>query len=76
MNKAIRTRKAKRREGVSAVEFAVVANVLFVLVFTCMEFARMNMVRNLTQDAAYFAARHVVVPAQPPPKRRPKRNGL
>ena len=27
-----------------------------------MEFARMNMVRNLSQDAAYFAARTAMVP--------------
>ena len=44
------------------VEFAIVANILFVMVLTCMEFARMNTIRNLAQDAAYFAARHVIVP--------------
>ncbi|MDM4016188.1 TadE/TadG family type IV pilus assembly protein [Roseiconus lacunae] len=44
------------------VEFAIIANIFFVLVFTCMEFARMNMIRNLSQDAAYFAARHAIVP--------------
>lgn len=44
------------------VEFAIVANVLFLVIFTCMEFARMNMVRNLVQDAAYYAARTVMVP--------------
>jgi len=44
------------------VEFAIVANVLFLVTFTCMEFARVNMIRNLAQDAAYFAARHAIVP--------------
>ena len=44
------------------VEFAIIANILFVIVLTCIEFARMNMVRNLAQDAAYFAARQVIVP--------------
>lgn len=44
------------------VEFAIVANVMFLMVLTCMEFARLNMVRNLVQDAAYFAARQVIVP--------------
>ncbi len=48
--------------GASAVEFAIVANVLFMIILTCMEFARMNMVRNLAQDAAYFAARQAIVP--------------
>ncbi|WP_372723005.1 TadE/TadG family type IV pilus assembly protein [Novipirellula sp.] len=44
------------------VEFAIVANLMFVMIFTCMEFARMNMARNLAQDAAYFAARTAMVP--------------
>ncbi|QDT09855.1 TadE-like protein [Planctomycetes bacterium K23_9] len=44
------------------VEFAIIANIMFVVIFTCMEFARMNMVRNLAQDAAYFSARHAIVP--------------
>lgn len=59
---ASRRRRADKRTGAAVVEFAIVANVLFVMILTCMEFARMNMVRNLVQDAAYFAARHVIVP--------------
>lgn len=54
--------KAGARLGAAAVEFAIVANIFLVMTFTCMEFARMNMVRNLAQDAAYFAARHSIVP--------------
>ena len=54
--------KGRARLGVSAVEFAIVANILILLILTCMEFARMNMVRNLAQDAAYYAARHAIVP--------------
>jgi Flp pilus assembly protein TadG len=50
------------RLGASLVEFAIVANILMIMILTCMEFARMNMVRNLAQDAAYFAARHAIVP--------------
>ena len=57
-----RRRQGDSRLGVSAVEFAIVANILIILVLTCMEFARMNMVRNLAQDAAYFGARHAIVP--------------
>lgn len=60
-NRRHRIRK-QDRAGTSAVEFAIVANIFFVMIFTCMEFARMNMVRNLAQDAAYFAARHAMVP--------------
>ncbi len=54
--------KGQSRLGASAVEFAVVANIMFIMIFACMEFARMNMVRNLAQDAAYFAARQAIVP--------------
>tara|TARA_R110002049_G_scaffold27321_2_gene94075 strand:- start:183534 stop:184007 length:474 start_codon:yes stop_codon:yes gene_type:complete len=55
-------RRSQRRTGAAMVEFAIIANILFVIVLTCIEFARMNMVRNLAQDAAYFAARQVIVP--------------
>jgi Flp pilus assembly protein TadG len=54
--------KGRARSGVSSVEFAVVANILLLMILTCMEFARVNMVRSLAQDAAYFAARHAIVP--------------
>ncbi|PAY18272.1 hypothetical protein CKO51_17170 [Rhodopirellula sp. SM50] len=57
-----RRRTGNRRRGAAAVEFAICANIFFVLIFTCMEFARMNMIRNLAQDAAYFAARRAMVP--------------
>lgn len=57
-----RTTRSGKRLGAAAVEFAIVANIMLVMTFTCMEFARMNMVRNLAQDAAYFAARHAIVP--------------
>ncbi len=50
------------RSGVTAVEFAMVAPIFFLVVFICIEFCRLNMIRNLTQDAAYFAARDCIVP--------------
>ncbi|WP_081614075.1 TadE/TadG family type IV pilus assembly protein [Novipirellula maiorica] len=55
-------RPRQRRDGAAVVEFAIVANLMFVMIFTCMEFARMNMARNLAQDAAYYAARTAMVP--------------
>ena len=55
-------RPRQKRAGAAMVEFAIVANLMFVMIFTCMEFARMNMARNLAQDAAYFAARTAMVP--------------
>ena len=50
------------RMGAAIVEFAIVANVMILIVFICIEFTRLNMMRNLTQDAAYFAARTAMVP--------------
>ncbi len=44
------------------VEFAIVANIVFLSVLISIEFVRMNMVRNLMQDAAYAAVRHTIVP--------------
>ena len=50
------------RDAVAAVEFAVIASIMFIIIFACIEFARVNMVRNLSQDAAYFGARTAMVP--------------
>ncbi len=50
------------RLGASIVEFAIIANVLLVIIFACIEFARLSLIRNLAQDAAYFAARIAMVP--------------
>lgn len=58
----IRRQRDGQRLGATAVEFAMCANLFFFLCFSCIEIARMNMIRNLAQDAAYMAARHVVVP--------------
>ncbi|MEP6171764.1 MAG: TadE family protein, partial [Rhodopirellula bahusiensis] len=53
---------ASNRDGATLVEFAMVCNVLLLTIFMCMELARMNMARNLAQDAAYYAARTAIVP--------------
>lgn len=50
------------RRGATAVEFAIVAPVFFLVLFASYEFIRLNMIRNLVQDAAYFAARDAIVP--------------
>lgn len=59
MNTLIRKRK---RRGATAVEFAMVAPVFFMTVFTCIEFTRLSMIRNMVQEASYFAARDAMVP--------------
>ncbi len=50
-------RKIRNREGATAVEFAFVAPAFFAVIFCCFEFARMSMMRNLAQNAAYEACR-------------------
>lgn len=58
-------RKRKRcgqrfRRGAAAVEFALIAPVFFLVIFYCAEFARLSLIRNLAQNAAYEAARFVM----------------
>ncbi|MCH1495474.1 MAG: pilus assembly protein [Rubripirellula sp.] len=55
-------RRRKPRVGAVMVEFAIVANLLFCMIFVSFEFARFHLARNLTQDAAYYAARQAMVP--------------
>lgn len=55
-------RHSGKRRGAALVEFALVVPVFTLLLFTCFEFARLNMIRNLMQDAAYYASRHCIVP--------------
>lgn len=50
------------RNGATVVEFAIVASILFTIVFACIEFTRFVMIRGLAEDAAYEAARQVIVP--------------
>ena len=54
--------RSSDRRGATSVEFAGIAMVLFTLIFTSVEFSRLNLIRNLAQDAAYFAARNSMVP--------------
>ena len=56
-----RHRRRKKSRGVAAVEFAFAAPALFVVIFVCTEFARISMMRNLANSAAYEAARTSIV---------------
>lgn len=49
------------RRGAAVVEFAVVANTLFLVIFTCVEFSRLNLIRNTAQNSAYYGARAAMV---------------
>lgn len=55
-------RKHLRRRGAHAVEFALTAPLLFLFVFTCVEFARMNSIRHTVDNASYEAARVGITP--------------
>jgi Flp pilus assembly protein TadG len=57
-----RNRRPIRKKGAALVEFALVFPVFILIIFTCIEFARLNMIRNMMQDAAYYAARVCIVP--------------
>ncbi|MEM6364127.1 MAG: TadE family protein, partial [Planctomycetota bacterium] len=49
---------------------------MFLLIFGCMELARLNMARNLAQDAAYYAARVAMVPGATEAEARAEANRL
>lgn len=51
-----------RRTGAVTVEFALVAPILFLFIFGIIEFARLNMLRNTIENAAYEGARRGIVP--------------
>ena len=54
---------ANRRRGASAVEFAIVAPVFFILVFGMIEFGRMVMVQQIITAATREGSRVGVVPS-------------
>jgi Flp pilus assembly protein TadG len=61
-HRARRIRRPGDRSGAAAVEFALTAPILFMLLFTAIELGRMNMIRQTANNAAYEAARKCVVP--------------
>lgn len=50
------------RQGATAVEFAIVAPIFFILMLASFEFSRLNVIRHTADNAAYEAARHAMVP--------------
>jgi len=59
--RVIKTRKSKTRRGATAVEFAMVAPILFLTIFACIEFGRTMMIESFVEESAFMAARHVSV---------------
>jgi Flp pilus assembly protein TadG len=56
------TRRTTRRNGATAVEFAMTAPILFLLVLGAIEFSRANMLLHTASIAATEAARKSIVP--------------
>jgi Flp pilus assembly protein TadG len=54
--------KQHARRGATLVEFALVTPVFLLFMFAAIEFAHLNTLRNTANNAAYEAARKVVVP--------------
>lgn len=50
------------RSGATAVEFAIVAPIFFLIMLAAFEFSRLNVIRHTADNAAYEAARHAMVP--------------
>lgn len=55
-------RSLQHRRGATAVEFAIVAPLLFLMFFAAIEFSRANMLRHSVNQAAYEGARRGMVP--------------
>lgn len=55
-------RSNSSRQGASAVEFAIVGPVMFLIIFASLEIIRLGMMQGIAEDAAYEAARYVMVP--------------
>jgi Flp pilus assembly protein TadG len=53
--------RTKRRKGATVVEFSIVAPVMLLMIFASLEIIRLGMMQGLAEDAAYQAARHVMV---------------
>ena len=57
-----RSNSKNSRRGATTVEFAVAAPLLFLFVFAGVEFARVNMIINTAENAAYEGARRGILP--------------
>lgn len=53
--------KIRNRKGATAVEFALVAPLFLLVLFACFEFGKISMVEAIAENAAFRAARDVVV---------------
>lgn len=56
-----KNRHVFHRPAAAAVEFAMVAPILFLTIFACIEFGRVMMVESIVEQSAFEAARHTAV---------------
>ena len=61
-NRTNRARCYASRRGAAAVEFAMTAPILFMVLFAALELGRMSMLRQTVSNAAYEAVRTCIVP--------------
>ena len=52
----------RKRSGATTVEFAITIPILLLILFTTLEFSRMNVIRQTAVNAAYEGARRGIVP--------------
>ncbi len=64
------------RRGAHCVEFAIVLPIMMLLFASGFEFARMNMLRHLAENASYEAARHIIVPGATVAEAEAKANAI
>ena len=57
----IRKSNTNSRQGSSSIEFALVAPIMFGVIFMAFDFSRISMMRALAQSAAYGACRSSIV---------------
>ncbi|TWU44529.1 TadE-like protein [Rubripirellula tenax] len=57
-----RSSKSNQRRGTTAVEFAMVAPLLFLFFFAAMEFVRVAMIRHTADNAVYEGCRIGIIP--------------
>jgi Flp pilus assembly protein TadG len=55
-----RLRRQQGRSGATAIEFAMVAPAFLIVITVCAEFARMSILRNLSQNACYETCRFIM----------------
>jgi Flp pilus assembly protein TadG len=64
------------RRGATAVEFAMTAPIFFLFLLAAFEFGWLNVIRHTADNAAYEAARTVIVPGATSAEARAKADGL